>query len=40
MELGKQQALALAPLLTAAEDPAPQDDSSTDALIRWYRAHR
>ncbi|MBF6386082.1 glucose-6-phosphate isomerase [Nocardia farcinica] len=40
VELGKQQALALAPLLTAAEDPAPQDDSSTDALIRWYRAHR
>ncbi|WP_067841493.1 glucose-6-phosphate isomerase [Nocardia lijiangensis] len=40
VELGKQQALALAPLLTAAEDPAPQDDSSTDALIRWYRANR
>ncbi len=40
VELGKQQALALAPLLTAAEDPAPQGDSSTDALIRWYRAKR
>ncbi|MEU4344517.1 glucose-6-phosphate isomerase [Nocardia sp. NPDC023852] len=40
VELGKQQALALAPLLTAANDPAPQDDSSTDALIRWYRANR
>ncbi|WP_327110241.1 glucose-6-phosphate isomerase [Nocardia sp. NBC_01730] len=40
VELGKQQALALAPLLTAAEDPASQGDSSTDALIRWYRAHR
>ncbi|RJO76423.1 glucose-6-phosphate isomerase [Nocardia panacis] len=40
VELGKQQALALAPLLTSAEDPAPLDDSSTDALIRWYRAHR
>ncbi|MGV9616805.1 glucose-6-phosphate isomerase [Nocardia xishanensis] len=40
VELGKQQALALAPLLTAAEEPAPQDDSSTDALIRWYRANR
>ncbi|MEU7764034.1 glucose-6-phosphate isomerase [Nocardia sp. NPDC049190] len=40
VELGKQQALALAPLLTAAEDPEPQDDSSTDALIRWYRANR
>ncbi|UGT64475.1 glucose-6-phosphate isomerase [Nocardia asteroides] len=40
VELGKQQALALEPLLTAAEEPEPQDDSSTDALIRWYRASR
>ncbi|MGQ4598330.1 glucose-6-phosphate isomerase [Nocardia sp. R6R-6] len=40
VELGKQQALALAPLLTAAEDPEPQGDSSTDSLIRWYRANR
>ncbi len=40
VELGKQQALALAPLLTSAEDPAPQDDSSTDNLIRWYRDNR
>ncbi|MBF6172683.1 glucose-6-phosphate isomerase [Nocardia blacklockiae] len=40
VELGKQQALELEPLLTAAEDPAPQSDSSTDALIRWYRSHR
>ena len=40
VELGKQQALALAPLLDAAEDPAPQDDSSTDNLIRWYRENR
>ncbi|QIS15864.1 glucose-6-phosphate isomerase [Nocardia arthritidis] len=40
VELGKQQALALAPLLTSAEEPAPQDDSSTDALIRWYRGNR
>ncbi len=40
VELGKQQALALEPLLTSAEDPAPQSDSSTDALIRWYRGHR
>jgi len=40
VELGKQQALALAPLLSSAEDPAPQGDSSTDALIRWYRDHR
>ncbi len=40
VELGKQQALALAPLLTSSEDPAPQGDSSTDSLIRWYREHR
>ncbi|MFR9767944.1 glucose-6-phosphate isomerase [Nocardia sp. SC052] len=40
VELGKQQALALAPLLTSAEEPEPQDDSSTDSLIRWYRANR
>ena len=40
VELGKQQALELAPLLTSAEDPAPQGDSSTDALIGWYRGHR
>ncbi|MFI5714228.1 glucose-6-phosphate isomerase [Nocardia sp. NPDC051750] len=40
VELGKQQALELAPLLTAAEDPAPQGDSSTDSLVRWYRANR
>ncbi|MBF6330554.1 glucose-6-phosphate isomerase [Nocardia transvalensis] len=40
VELGKQQALELEPLLASAEDPAPQSDSSTDALIRWYRSHR
>ena len=40
VELGKQQALALAPQLTSAEDPAPQGDSSTDNLIRWYRDNR
>ncbi|MBF6166583.1 glucose-6-phosphate isomerase [Streptomyces gardneri] len=40
VELGKQQALALAPLLTSTEEPQPQDDSSTDSLIRWYRSHR
>ncbi|WP_280308881.1 glucose-6-phosphate isomerase [Nocardia abscessus] len=40
VELGKQQALALAPLLTDAQEPQPQDDSSTDSLIRWYRGHR
>ncbi|MBF6546183.1 glucose-6-phosphate isomerase [Nocardia brasiliensis] len=37
VELGKQQALALAPLLSSPEEPAPQGDSSTDELIRWYR---
>jgi glucose-6-phosphate isomerase len=40
VELGKQQALAVAPLLTSPEDPEPQADSSTDALIRWYRSNR
>ncbi len=40
VELGKQQALELEPLLTSAEDPAPQSDSSTDALVRWYRENR
>ncbi|MBF6412246.1 glucose-6-phosphate isomerase [Nocardia cyriacigeorgica] len=40
VELGKQQALALAPLLTSPEEPQSQEDSSTDGLIRWYRDHR
>ncbi|WP_227996939.1 glucose-6-phosphate isomerase [Nocardia australiensis] len=40
VELGKQQALELASLLTGAQDPGPQLDSSTDALIHWYRANR
>ncbi|MET8874015.1 glucose-6-phosphate isomerase [Nocardia sp. NPDC004604] len=40
VELGKQQALALAPLLTSSEAPPSQGDSSTDALIGWYRDHR
>ncbi len=40
VELGKQQALALEPLLTDPNDPAPQDDSSTDALVRVYRKQR
>ncbi|WP_280184211.1 glucose-6-phosphate isomerase [Nocardia cyriacigeorgica] len=40
VELGKQQALALAPLLTSPEEPKSQGDSSTDELIRWYRDHR
>ncbi len=40
VELGKQQALALAPLLSSPEEPKPQGDSSTDALIGWYRDNR
>ncbi|MEU0873627.1 glucose-6-phosphate isomerase [Nocardia brasiliensis] len=40
VELGKQQALALAPLLSSPEEPAPQGDSSTDELIRWYRGQK
>ncbi|MQY29736.1 glucose-6-phosphate isomerase [Nocardia aurantia] len=40
VELGKQQALALEPLLTSPEEPASQGDSSTDALIHWYRDNR
>ncbi|WP_433628479.1 glucose-6-phosphate isomerase [Nocardia sp. CA-120079] len=40
VELGKQQALALAPLLTSPEEPQSQGDSSTDALIGWYRDNR
>ncbi|KAA0023755.1 glucose-6-phosphate isomerase [Antrihabitans cavernicola] len=40
VELGKQQALALGPVLTDAEAPAQQSDSSTDALVRWYRTER
>ncbi|MEV6359352.1 glucose-6-phosphate isomerase [Nocardia asteroides] len=40
VELGKQQALALMPLLSEADRPAADLDSSTDELIEWYRAHR
>ncbi|MDO3649743.1 glucose-6-phosphate isomerase [Nocardia mangyaensis] len=40
VELGKQQALALAPLLSDPGTPASAGDSSTDELIGWYRAHR
>ncbi|MFC9965079.1 glucose-6-phosphate isomerase [Nocardia ignorata] len=40
VELGKQQALALMPLLSGSEDPESVGDSSTDALIEWYRARR
>ncbi|NIL76633.1 glucose-6-phosphate isomerase [Rhodococcus sp. B10] len=40
VELGKTQALELTPVLTDAEAPAAQSDSSTDALVRWYRDQR
>ncbi|WP_111511257.1 glucose-6-phosphate isomerase [Mycobacterium kyogaense] len=40
VELGKTQAKALLPVLTDDESPAPQSDSSTDALVRRYRAER
>lgn len=40
VELGKTQALELTPVLTDADAPAPQGDSSTDALVRWYRDQR
>ncbi|MFE3546086.1 glucose-6-phosphate isomerase [Nocardia sp. NPDC059177] len=40
VELGKQQALALAPLLSDPGEPASAGDSSTDELIGWYRSHR
>jgi glucose-6-phosphate isomerase len=40
VELGKTQAKALLPVLTADASPAEQTDSSTDALVRHYRAER
>lgn len=40
VELGKTQALELTPVLTDTDAPAPQSDSSTDALVRWYREQR
>jgi glucose-6-phosphate isomerase len=40
VELGKTQAKALLPVLTADASPAPQSDSSTDALVRRYRTER
>ncbi|MCQ9344186.1 glucose-6-phosphate isomerase [Corynebacterium kozikiae] len=39
VELGKQQANDLAPAVAGEED-ANSGDSSTDELIRWYRANR
>ncbi|MGE2833766.1 glucose-6-phosphate isomerase [Mycobacterium sp. SMC-4] len=40
VELGKTQAKALLPVLTDTESPAEQSDSSTDTLVRKYRAQR
>jgi glucose-6-phosphate isomerase len=40
VELGKTQANSLLPVLTGDATPAEQSDSSTDALVRHYRAER
>jgi glucose-6-phosphate isomerase len=40
VELGKTQAKALLPIITGEKSPAPQSDSSTDALVRRYRQER
>jgi glucose-6-phosphate isomerase len=40
VELGKTQAKALLPVITGDRSPAKQSDSSTDALVRRYRAER
>jgi glucose-6-phosphate isomerase len=40
VELGKAQANSLLPVLTDDGAPAEQSDSSTDALVRHYRAER
>jgi glucose-6-phosphate isomerase len=40
VELGKVMANQLAPKLTDSSAPAADDDSSTDNLIKWYRAGR
>src|ERR1700753_3723786 len=40
VELAKTQAKALLPVITEAASPAAQTDSSTDALVRRYRAER
>ena len=40
VELGKTQAKALLPVITSDASPAEQTDSSTDALVRHYRAER
>jgi glucose-6-phosphate isomerase len=40
VELGKTQAKALLPVITADTSPPKQSDSSTDALVRRYRTER
>ncbi len=40
VELGKTQAKELLAVIVDAASPATQDDSSTDALVRWYRRQR
>ena len=40
VELGKTQAKALLPVITEDASPPEQSDSSTDALVRRYRAER
>jgi glucose-6-phosphate isomerase len=40
VELGKTQAKALLPVITGEASPAEQSDSSTDTLVRHYRAER
>ncbi|GGG17797.1 glucose-6-phosphate isomerase [Rhodococcoides trifolii] len=40
VELGKTQAQELTPVLTEAEKPATELDSSTSALVDWYRTQR
>ncbi|MDI3314911.1 MAG: glucose-6-phosphate isomerase [Mycobacterium sp.] len=40
VELGKTQAKTLYPVISGAASPARQPDSSTDALVRRYRAGR
>jgi glucose-6-phosphate isomerase len=40
VELGKALANRIVPELKAASEPQLKHDSSTNALIRRYRAHR
>lgn len=40
VELGKTQAKALLPVITADASPGEQSDSSTDTLVRRYRVER